>query len=148
MSVVEKQISGYTQVFRNGILEATLAKIIHERNGYFYIPGPIYETRVFGVLPSYINGLHLVGVPAPLVIMLTLQGVEGSCYDPTVNMLEDYPPPIDRPILFLPEGIVNEYADEIYYHRALQPAFDALWNAAGRVRTMSFDQEGRWVGRR
>jgi hypothetical protein len=137
---------GYTQIFRNGILEATQANIIKKYNGGGpYIAGPTTELAISRVLSSYINGLKLIGVPAPLVIMLTLEGVEGVCYDPTVNMLEDYPPPIDQAILFLPEGIVTEYGEEIYYHRAVQPAFDALWNAAGHARASSFDQEGRWI---
>ena len=138
---------GYTQIFRNGILEATQSSIIREKNDYRYIPGAIIEPYIRSVLSTFIKGLSLVGVPVPLIIMLTFEGVEGVCYDPTGDMYYGSPPPLDQNTLYLPEGMVTEYGEEISYHRAVRPAIDALWNAAGQARAESFDQEGRWLSR-
>ena len=135
---------GYTQVFRNGALEATKAKIISERDGDKLIPGHKFERDIFEVLPGYLNGLRDIGVPPPLVILFTLEGVRGVGYAVLRGMFDDHLPAIEREILFLPECLINEYGPEADYHRAVRPAFDALWNTTGRACAQSFSDDGVW----
>jgi hypothetical protein len=57
------------------------------------------------------------------------------------------PRPIDHDLLFLPECTINAYGTDAEYHQALKPAFDALWNAAGRAFAQWFTGPGGlWVG--
>ncbi len=137
---------GYTQIFRNGILEATKAEIVRDREGFQIIAGAALEKHFFARIFSYIIGLKKLNIPAPLIIMLTLEGVHEASY-----YVKDYPY-IERDIslpedtLHLPECVLEDYGEEIDIHRAVQPAFDALWNAIGYSRSEFFNEYGLWVG--
>lgn len=137
---------GYTQIFRNGILEATKTSIISEHEGVRRVPIVALERQIFEVLPGYLQGLRNIAIPPPVVVMITLEGVKGAIYAVGNQLWEDTPPAIERPILFLPECIINEYGTEIDYHRAMKPAFDALWNAADYPSAKTFSEDGQWIG--
>jgi hypothetical protein len=139
---------GYTQIFRNGALEATLGNLLRVRNGHPHIPGLAVERYFFEVFESYINGVRDLGVAAPLVVMVTLEGVEGAVYAVSNNPFDEPVPLLDRSTMYLPEGVVNEYSTTVSYHRAIRPAFDALWNAIGYSASQFFDDNGLWVGDR
>lgn len=138
---------GYTQIFRNGILEATEANIMYERDGRFYIWGPRLEQGIFEVFNKYLFGFRDIGIPPPLIIMFTLEGVQGAIYAVDENRWGDYRPSLPESFLTLPECIIESYGTEVDHHRAVRPAFDALWNAGGFARSFFFDDEGRWVGK-
>jgi hypothetical protein len=135
---------GYTQVFRNGALEATKGNLLRTHNGLPHIGGLQLERHFFEVFESYVNGLRDLGVPAPLVVMVALEGVEGAVY--AVRDNPDEPVVLDRPLLLLPECVLVEYGTALSYHRAVRPVFDALWNAMGYSASQSFDENGLWVG--
>jgi hypothetical protein len=137
---------GYTQIFRNGILEATKTSIMSENEGVRRVSIVSLEQQIFEVLPGYIQGLRNIAIPPPVVVMITLEGVEGAIYATGKQAWEATPPAIDRPILFLPECIINEYGTEIDCHRAMKPAFDALWNAADYPSAKTFSEDGQWIG--
>jgi len=146
---------GYTQVFRNGALEATKAgiiltgKIYINRKEQKYIPRIKLEKDILKVLPGYVNGLRDVGLPPPLIVLFTFEGVKGIPYivSPNFNDLENVPEPvIEHDILRLPECLINEYGSVQDYQRAVKPAFDVLWNIAGRNSAQSFSADGSWIG--
>jgi len=137
---------GFTQVFRNGALEATKAAIIRSHEGQRFIPGRTFENCIFEVFAGYINGLRDLGVPPPLVVLFTLEGVHGVPYRVKHNIFDDPEPAIEREILYLPECLINEYGPSVDYHRSVKPAFDALWNTAGCVSAQTFSAAGMWVG--
>jgi hypothetical protein len=136
--------NGYTQIFRNGAVEATMASIITERGGERYIHGGVFETNIIRVLPKYLNGLRDVGVPPPIVVLLTLEGVRGVCYRVRKDICDAQEPAIELARLNLPEGLISEYGPDLDYYRAVKPAFDALWNTAGRPSAQSFSADGIW----
>lgn len=137
---------GYTQVFRNGALEATKADIAFERDGLRFIRGLALEKHIFEVLSQYIVGLRDMGVPAPLVIMFTLEGVQGAIYLVRRSSFGEYDPPLSDDLMTLPECILEDYGTELDHHKAVRPAFDALWNVMGYSRSQFFNEEGRWIG--
>ena len=138
---------GYTQLFRNGALEATMGHILRETKGSPNIPGLALEGHFFQVFDGYLNGLKNLGIEPPLVAMVTLEGVEGATYAVQTNNIYDDPiPTLDRPILSLPDCVINEYGSKVLYHQAIRPAFDALWNAIGYSTSQFFDESGLWVG--
>lgn len=140
------QNHGYTQVFRNGIIEATFSGVVREHEGSNIIPGVAIERYIFEVLSMYINGLNNVGVSPPLIIMFTLEGVHGARYIVSNNIFFEDSQTIDRDILHLPECILNDFGEDVDYHRTVKPAFDALWNATGRSEARFFNADGLWVG--
>ena len=137
---------GYTQIFRNGILETTSAGIVTTHDGRTAIPGLGLEGRIFQRLHSFIVGLRDLGVPPPLIFMLTLEGVAGASYIVRQNIFGEHEPPFPVDIVSAPEGIIEDYGDQVDHHRAVKVSFDALWNAAGYAQAHSFSDEGRWTG--
>lgn len=139
--------NGYTQIFRNGAVEATKASIIGgSKESGRLILAKKFEGDIFNALPGYVNGLRDACVPPPLVVLLTLEGVKGIPYRPHSGTLDDPPPVIERDVLRLPECVVNEYGPDADYHRAVKPAFDALWNTTGRAKAETFSDDGVWRG--
>jgi len=137
---------GYTQIFRNGALEAIKADIVREHEDRRFIPGLALESQIFKRFTLYVNGLRDVGVPPPLIIMFTLEDVQGADYwvNSDLWVVHD---PLPEPVLTLPECVIENYGAEIDYHRAVRPAFDALWNAIGHSRSQYFNENGLWVGK-
>jgi hypothetical protein len=135
---------GYTQIFRNGALEATKADIVRDIDGNLIISRPKLEKDVFEWLSQYIDGLRDIRVPPPLIIMFTLEGVKGAYY--TESRLVENELPLPDDVLFLPECILEDYGTVLEYHKAVRPAFDALWNAIGYSKAQFFNVDGLWVG--
>jgi len=137
---------GYTQIFRNGVLEATLGGIVRKTDDGSFISGGWVERIFFKHIAPYINGLKNISVPPPLIIMITFEGVRDARYIVDKDLRNDSPPPIlDNP-LFLPECLLQDYGSEIEYHKAVRPAFDALWNASGYAKSLFFNKDGMWAG--
>ena len=138
---------GYTQLFRNGIVEATLANLIFTPyEGRYVIGGLQFEANFFKVFSNYINGLKTLGIEPPLVLMLSFENVKGAYYS-TLREKESLVIPFDRDAICLPECIIEEYGDNASYHRAIKPAFDALWNTVGFSESQFFDKDsGLWNG--
>ena len=138
--------TGYTQVFRDGKIEATLSGLVDERDQSRYINSVYLERSFFSIFPKYIDGLKALGVPPPLIVLLTIEGVRHSRYKIGFQPWDDEPL-IPEDVLRLPACMIENYGDETDYHRAVKPMFDTLWNAAGYPGCANFDDEGRWVGR-
>ena len=137
---------GYTQVFRNGALEAIEAGIVESGGeGRRWIAGLILENELFEVLSPYLDGLRTIGIPPPLILMLTLQSVAGVIYAVGVEHYRG-DQSLPRHILRLPECLLEDYGSDIDHHRSLKPAFDALRNAIGYARSPWFNEDGLWVG--
>lgn len=137
---------GYTQIFRNGCLEAVMAKIVREREGRLTIPGLGLEEYLFARLSNYIMGLSSIGVPPPLIIMITIEGVVGATYKFSNNLWEDYETPLMHNPLILPECVLEDYGTIQDHHKTVQPAFDALYNSIGLSGCPHFNDDGEWVG--
>ena len=139
---------GYTQLFRNGIIEATKVRLTYEEDGEILIPCLAFDKHVLGVLHLYLDALKMLDVAPPLVVMLTLDGVYNAKLG--VNNLTQYDrnPPIMQSVLELPEIVIEDYGSEKDYQRAVRPAFDALWNAGGFAASRHFDENGIWTGPR
>jgi hypothetical protein len=103
------------------------------------------ENQIFASLSSCIFGLRDIGVPPPLILMFTLTGVKGASYEVRHDIFGDGSPPFSEDDLTLPECVLEDYGTEIDHHRAVRPAFDALWNAIGRPQAAFFNADGRWV---
>lgn len=140
---------GYTQVFRSGVVEATKADIVRvtPRDGRKRIPSKALVKHIVEALPVYLNGLKGLDISPPLVVMVSLAevhgvhlGVERQTFD------DDESYAFDKSELLLPEIVLEDYGPEQHYQKAMRPAFDALWNAAGFVESPYFDKNDIWIG--
>ena len=117
-----------------------------EREERRYIAGPVLEKDIFERFSKYVIGLRDIGVPPPLIVMFTLEGVQGVDYIVIYDPIRHYETALPEPILALPVCIIDEYGTLTDHERAVRPAFDALWNAIGYSRSQFFDEKCLWVG--
>lgn len=131
---------GYTQLYRNGLVEAVLSSVAVQSNeegcpGLFDID--LIERSLVGSLPSYLRGYRKLGVHTPIWCCLTVTGTKGTAIHrnlPFSRML-----PIDRDVLYLPEALIDDLtADPLIVLKSL---LDMMWNAAGYDQSPNFRNE-------
>jgi hypothetical protein len=104
----------YVHVFRNGAVEAVKVHVVSDLDaGNLWIPTLDFDKWILERLPQYLAALQTLGVPPPIVLMITLQGVRGSKLGVSYRSFENLPT-LDRDILELPEIILEQYGTEIH----------------------------------
>ena len=131
----------YVQAFRNGIIEAIETAEFEEANGKKFILSLAFEKNLISATARFLNLQADFGIPPPVFVMISLLGVKGYTMrtnDPhqSVRTL------IDRDVLLLPEIIVEQFDQEP--SSLLRPVFDAVWQAAGFLRSAYYDANGNW----
>lgn len=137
--------SSYGQLFRSGAVEAVLADVKNtERENKKMLPLGWLEKHLIDVLPVYLRAQRDVGVEPPVFLMLSLLGVSGYYIstDGSYRLRRYDQSPIDRDALLVPEIALENFEQDA--SQMLRSAFDAVWNAAGWLRSMSYDDAGIW----
>ena len=126
-------------MFRDGCIEAVKVRTLMERDGLLIMPATDLLGGILQRIVPYMTALQLAGATPPIVVMVTLLQTEGA-YLGISNDQFFYGDPlkIDRDTLALPPIEIAEYGTYSEYASALQPAFDALWNAVGIADALSF----------
>ena len=139
----------YTQLFRNGIVEAVLADVVSEIKESGKLLSTTYYERTLtqGRKPveRLLNGLRQIGIQPPVWGFLTITGVKGTKVTFDREAYGDDCRAIDRDILMLPEFVFDDFGKDVA--AILRPVFNLVWNASGLVGSPNFDAEGKWVGR-
>lgn len=138
------EATSYTQIFRNGSIEAACDSIVLTENSKRLATD--YEGVVRKNVLQYVHGYVKLGVEPPILLMLTLHGVQDARM--SMRSSGNYRTPnycIDRDTLSLPDVLVSSF-DEASVTKSLQYVFDQVWNASGHDRSPNFDGEGKWIG--
>ena len=136
----------YVQLFRNGSIEAVSTGQVTNDQGQSWLPSGWIEKAVFSCVPEWLTALRSLDLPPPLVIMISMQGVKGAKLAVNNSQIDNgRSTPFRHDTIELPETIVEDYPEGTDLHKALQPAFDTLWNAAGRAFAWNFDESGTWT---
>ncbi|WGR92055.1 hypothetical protein MTX20_28015 [Bradyrhizobium sp. ISRA435] len=144
-TATDSKCVSYTQVFRNGAIEAVKVRVVSDYQPEQLLISTLdFDRWIFEKLPKYLSALQRLEVPTPIVLMITLQGVRGARLGVAFDILDDLPK-IDRDVLELPECLIEQFGPDVDYQRAARPAFDALWNTGGFVRSKHFDSTGKWA---
>jgi hypothetical protein len=134
----------YTQLFRNGLIEATESRLLEPHGGdQLNIPSHAYEVKVIEAVRAYSRLFRSLEIAPPWFAMLSLIGVRGF----RLAVRNAWPSdtyPIDRDTLVVPE-VMTDDAD-VEAHTFLKPAFDAVWQAGGFHESYNYADDGRWVG--
>jgi hypothetical protein len=133
------QENGYTQVFRNGIVETVGTDIGSLGNGQLGIHGFSLGKAISRAVESYVLGYAAVEVPPPVSVFVTLTGTYGIpvvCGDG-----DGQPLPVPR--VRLPEVTLTSFGPG--YQGALRPIMNAIWNAGGAPQCSIFHDDGRWT---
>jgi hypothetical protein len=142
----------YTQIFRNGVVEAVNSQGNHlfsdMGTNKEFININLLEDVLLYYPARYIAALEQLGIEPPIVIMVSLLGVAGL---PVVQYIQtrngDSPQeigtPIDRAELILPELLVEDLssAPELF----MRPALDMIWNAAGEPMSRNYAASGERI---
>lgn len=131
----------YVQAFTSGAIEAVDTYLLEERDGKKIIPHIAFEKAVISALDHYVRFQETLGLNPPLFVLTTLLDVK----DYTLDVRHSSPRPIDRQILLLPDIVVENYTEE--RPTVLRPAFDAVWQAAGFLRSENYDDNGKWIAK-
>jgi hypothetical protein len=133
--------SPYLQVFKNGIFESVSAELMY---GSTVIHGAWLEGHlVRKSVPSYLKCLQKMQVPPPIFAGLSLIGVENHTMEAAKPSPFGQPQPLGRDMLLLPEVVFETYNADVA--TTLKPAFDSVWNAAGKKESPFYDGS-HWKG--
>ncbi len=132
----------YTQLFKNGIIEATEAHMLKPWDGQrLIIPSVLFERELMNSLSTYLKLLKEFTIELPAYIFLSVLGVKGYAMATSPRwMFDTYT--IDRDHLLVPEAIVQNY--DIQPKDILRQCFDSVWNACGFPQSLSYDENGNW----
>ncbi|WP_292368404.1 helix-turn-helix domain-containing protein [Methanoregula sp. UBA64] len=140
--VGEKNPYEYVQLFRNGIIESVGSNYLIGIEDSC-IPLTPFEEKIIDASKNYLLALKGLNIEGPIIIFLTLVGVQKftRCTDKNrYPMLERDIPQIQKEILTLPEVMIEEYNENI--ENILKKTFDALANACGLEKSQNYDENG------
>lgn len=133
----------YVQFFRNGAVEACAANIFDDSTKTMNSYG--LEKYLIVALNNYLSRLKLLGVAEPFALGLSVIGAKGwTLYIHLPRWGGPDPVPFGDQSLIVPEIRIDSY--EQAPHTVLRPAFDRMWNAAGREGSAQYDENGGWIG--
>jgi hypothetical protein len=140
----------YTQVFRDGCIEAVVSGVVYEDSGHTNVYATHVESCIFEGGINCINALRRLDVPPSLIVMISLVNTDGAVYSVATGnssyaSYRSYAQPISREVVLLPPCVLEDYGEQITYHQALRPAIDTLWNATGFAKAAWFNDDGMWV---
>ena len=139
-----EKLSGYLQVFRNGIIETAAGDIreLSNRGPNFSVGA--FENRVATTVENCLASLKRTDVPLPAYVMVSGVRMRGTYVflDPHAPIPKAVQPLRDE--FQLPAVTIEDYSTIDAYRRALRPVFDAVWNVAGYERSQSYTPEGNW----
>lgn len=134
---------GYTQIFRNGIVEAI--SVVTSWNDDKSIPSQWYEEKIIEASRHYFPALESFGVVPPAYVFVSLCGVTGYRFAVDPRKFFERDRVADRDSLILPEVIIESWTGDPA--ELLRPVFDMVWNAYGYIRSFNYDDAGQWNAR-
>ena len=134
---------GYTQVFKNGIIEAVNSSLLKGSIGKKSIPSTSLEAMILDSFKEYKKILVTQNLTLPVAVTLSLTGIKehefaAGQYSPIFG--NKYPHGKD--VLNLPENLIQDFSSD--YCQIFRPIFNSLWNSYGYEKSNNFDNEGKW----
>lgn len=144
-------INSYTQVFRNGCIEAVICLSWGEEDKEY--TARYDEELVVKALSEYLEFYLSLGIELPIYVFLTLIGVKDyefvlssdfqNISEIRYRMRGESKILIDRNNLILPEMTIIDY--ETSPAEILRPAFNLIWNSVGFARDFNYQENGEWI---
>lgn len=136
---------GYSQFFRNGFFESTIALANRTDEDRANLPSQAYEKWIISLLSDFRNELDRLEVNSECAVMLSL--LRADMVQLSVNrhfLLDDKQTLFDRKTLILPDIIARS---DVTVEKSLKPAFDLVWQAAGFTGSNNYNDSGEWAPR-
>jgi hypothetical protein len=127
----------YIQLFRNGVIESVKTFSVYDDNGE--IAGPDLEDGLITGLKVYLEAEKILGIEPPLLVMISMIGVEGHFIYPNPNRSDKYKIDSERVV---PAPIEVTSYENIDYGQVLKPVLDTIWQAAGIKGSPFYNADG------
>lgn len=138
---------GYTQIFRDGSIEATSASFFQVRDGGRFLSSIALPLKLIEALNMYMRGLRILEAAPPILLQISAMEVNGVQMGVDPMRVLDAPPPYEREALHLPPSIITDFRDDGNYESIIAEQMDSLWNAFNFDRCFHFSSDGKWKGR-
>ncbi len=137
---------GYTQVFRDGSVEATSASVFTSDVRPRTFASRSLPERIISSLSLYMGGMQAIDVSPPIQLQISFFGTNGLQIGLSTRHMHmfDSPPPYDREELHLPPTVISDYYEDNNYESVVVDQMNFLWNVFGFDRCFNFDENGRW----
>lgn len=123
---------GYTQVFRDGAIEATKTGMRIAHREQEWVLARRIEHAASEAVSLYVDGLRELEASPPIYVSVSVLGVSGArVAAANIDYMFDLPPTLRISTLRLPICVIEDFGDRADHLAALRPALDALWNAGG-----------------
>ena len=118
----------YTQIFRNGSLEAVSTNILKKRNGNLIIGGGHLPKIIASVMNRYMKELKENGASVPILLQISAMNIKGV----KLFLNNDGDNCIyNDTIIHLPSSLIDKYDDNDDYTNVTIEQMNYLWNAFG-----------------
>jgi hypothetical protein len=135
---------GYSQFFRNGFFESTMVLNRRMDDGLMNLASVSYEEYLIALLGSFRGELDRLGINYECAVMLSLLRANEVRFGVSSMWGFDHPNQtlFDRETLVLPDFVAQS---DVEPAKALKPAFDLMWQAAGFNGSWNFNDAGEWA---
>jgi hypothetical protein len=132
-----KGLYSYTQLYRDGRLEAVLATATSSDEEVRFLRESACEAAILVATKQYLGFCKAIGISPPIWLFCALVNVEGAMHYSNWGK-EGHA--IDRPVVELPETEVAALDIDVDAH--LRPLLDCIWNAMGFDGSPNYDEAG------
>ncbi len=139
----EGEVGAYTQLLRDGRLEAVTTDITYEQHELKLLREGSCETAIIELVRQYLGVCEGIGIKHPTWIFAALVGCKGVRADTRCGFSDQA---ISRTQTFFPEFQVE--SSDIEPVTYLRPLLDCLANAVGFERSPNYDEQGNRIERR
>lgn len=137
---------GYSQFFRNGFFESTHVLTGRMEDGRAPLASRRYEEYLIALLGNFREELDRLGINYECAVMLSLLRADEVRLRVPYDWGFDDPHQtlFDRKTLVLPDVVAPSAVPP---DKAMKPAFDLMWQAAGFVGSRNYNDAGEWAPR-
>lgn len=139
-------VVAYSQVFRNGCLEA-VRNVTHTRHQgpEVVIPSTVLAAFVRSMAIAFVRGAVEHGFPGSAVLAVSLMRVENVRLGLGERYAQYIAPTADRRDLLVPETFIPALDGLTDIDSIVRPILDILWQSFDEPRCREYDIEGHWT---
>ena len=137
---------GYTQIFRDGLIEATTENMIEEGQGQRLLKSGHLPRTLIHVVNGYMKAMRKIEASPPVLLQISAMNVQGVQLGRRSEHSLSGGKPYERDVLHLPSTMITEYCQDGNYETFIAEQMNFLWNVFGFERCDCFNDEGEWIG--
>lgn len=131
----------YTQLFRDGRLEAAMAGACYKQQHQFCVVNDRRcEQAILTILPNYFAFCKAAELSPPVWMFSSLVGFDGARFISNPHFSDYSEHAIEAKLVTLPEIVIDPLDADVA--QLLRPWCDAFWQAGGMAQSLNYDKDG------